>query len=148
MTSKVYTYDPADVSVIFDGVPMSGFAEGTFVSIASDADQWTKEVGSDGHVSRTKANNRTATMTLTLMQGSPSNDVLSGYYAADQLDNSGVVQVMVKDNSGRTRVFSEAGWIQKIPDVEFSNEESSREWTIALAQTDFSVGGNSAQPSS
>ena len=56
---------------------MSGFADGTFLTVDRDDDQWAKVTGADGTSTRIKSNNRSGNMTLTLKQSSPSNDVLS-----------------------------------------------------------------------
>lgn len=145
---SVRTYDPKQVSVLIGGVPMSGFADGTFVSIERDEDTFSKVVGSDGVTSRAKTNNRNGTLTLTLAQTSPSNDVLEGIALLDENSNTGVVPVMVKDNSGRSIHFSALGWVQKHPTAEFGKEVSNREWTVALADyTPFNGGNADFEPS-
>lgn len=141
----VKTYDPNDVQIIMGGVPITGFADGTFINIAHDEDAYTKTVGADGEVSRARSNNRSATVTLTLKQTSASNDALSGFYAADELSNAGVVPLMVKEiGSGRTLVFAQAAWVQKVPDVGYSKDVEDRAWTIATAQLKTFVGGNAS----
>src|SRR3990167_4682577 len=107
------TYDPKSVMVLVGGVPMSGFSEGTFVTVARDEDSFSKVTGADGETSRAKRNNRSGSMTLVQHQTSPSNDVLSALALADELANAGVVPVMVKDASGRSLLFSALGWIKK-----------------------------------
>ena len=136
------TFDPRLVNILIGGVPMQGFADGTFLSIDRDEDAFVKVVGADGTSTRIKSNNRSATLTLTLKQSSPSNDVLSGFAALDELSNTGVVPVLVKDNSGNSIYFSATGWVQKYPLSEFSKEISNREWTLDLVDTDIFVGSN------
>lgn len=136
------TYNPADVVISIGGVPMSGFADGTFLLIDRDENAFTKVTGADGTTTRVKSNNRSGTMTLTLKQSSPSNDVLSGFAALDELTSSGVVPVLIKDLSGNSIFFSATGWVQKYASSEFGKEISNREWVIDLADTDFFVGSN------
>ncbi len=136
------TFDPKSVVVTIGGVPMSGYADGTFLEISSDNQQFTKVTGADGYTTRVKSNNYGAVMTLTLSQSSPSNEVLSGFLALDRISNAGVVPVLVKDMSGTTVFFSGTGWIQQFPDTSFGNEINNRAWVIDLAEAEIFVGSN------
>lgn len=138
----VRTYDPKAVVITIGGVPMSGFSDGTFLEISRDAQAFTKVVGADGTTTRVKSNNTGGTMTVTLKQSSPSNDVLSAFAQADALSNAGVVPILVKDLSGNSVYFSATGWIQKIADSTFSADVSDRAWTLDLADVDIFVGSN------
>lgn len=84
------TFDPASVVISFGGIPLSGFADGTFLEITADNPQFTKTVGADGYTTRTKSNNYGAQVTITLAQSSPSNDILTSFLNADRIDNQGV----------------------------------------------------------
>lgn len=136
------TYDPAQVLITIGGVPMGGFADGTFLLIDRDEDAFTKVTGADGTSTRVKSNNKAGTLTLTLKQSSPSNDVLSGFAALDELSNTGVVPVLVKDIGGDSVFFSATGWVQKYPASEFGKEINNREWILDLVDVDIFVGGN------
>lgn len=138
----VRTYSPGAIVMTVNGVAMGGFADGTFITVARDEQSFTKVTGADGSVSRSKSNNRSGTITLTLQQTSPSNDVLSALLAQDELDNSGVISVLVKDNSGDSRFFSGTGWVQGMPSVEYGKEIANREWVIEMADMEFNVAGN------
>lgn len=139
---SVRTYDPKSVIITIGGVPMSGFSDGTFLEVNRDEATWNKVVGADGYVTRGKTNNFTGTITLTLKQSSPSNDVLSGFMAADEISNVGIVPILIKDLSGNSTYFSAQGWIQQYPSSTFGKEINDREWTIALADLDLFVGSN------
>lgn len=141
----VKTYDPNNVQIIMGGVALSGFADGTFINVAYDENLYNKVVGADGEVSRSKTNNRCATVAITLKQTSSSNDELSAFYAADELNNSGVVPLMIKEiGSGRTLVFAQAAWVEKLPDTGYSKDVEDRAWTIATAQLKTFIGGNAS----
>jgi len=139
---SVRTYDPKSVIITIGGVPMSGFSDGTFLEVNRDEATWNKVVGADGYVTRGKTNNFTGTITLTLKQSSPSNDVLSGFMAADEISNVGIVPILIKDLSGNSTYFSAQGWIQQYPSSTFGKEINDREWVIALADLDLFVGSN------
>jgi len=140
--SGVRTYSPSEIVMTVNGVAMGNFADGTFITVARDEQSFTKVTGADGTVSRSKSNNRSGTVTLSLQQTSPSNEVLSALLAQDELDNSGVVPVLIKDNSGTSRFFSGTGWIQGMPSVEYAKEIANREWVIEMADMEFNVAGN------
>lgn len=135
-------YDPAEVQIIVDGNPLSGYADGTFCEIEFDEQQWNKVVGADGLVSRSKTNSYSGTITVTLLQTSNGNDILSALWNKDRRSNTGVFSVLIKDSLGRTRASAEKGWIQQIPNQTFSKETESREWTIDCANLFVTVGGN------
>ena len=138
----VETYSPKRVEVIVAGVPMKGFADGTFVTVARANDSFATNVGADGEVSRTASADRTGTVTLTLQQTSDSNDFLSGLMTADELTLAGQFPFLLKDTNGRTILESPCAWINKPADSEFGNELSNREWVISCSELQGLVGGN------
>jgi hypothetical protein len=121
---------------------MSGYADGTFLNVDRDENAFTKVTGADGTSTRVKSNNRSGSMTLTLKQSSPSNDVLSGFASLDELSNTGVVPILIKDLSGNSLFFSATGWVQKFPSSEFGKEINNREWVLDLVDVDMFVGSN------
>lgn len=143
---SVRTFDPKSVIIAIGGVPMSGFADGTFLEITADTQQFTKVIGADGYATRVKTNNYGGVMTLTLSQSSPSNDVLSALLNADRVSNAGVVPILIKDLSGTTIIFSATGWIQQFPDTSFGNAINNRAWAFDLAEMDVLIGGNGENP--
>lgn len=138
----VETYNPANIIISVGGTPISGFADGTFLELVADNQQFTRVTGADGYTTRIKSNNYSGQLTLTLSLTSPSNDVLSAILNADRLNDAGVVPVLIKDLNGRTVIFSASGWIQQFPDLTFSNEFTTRAWTLDLADIDIFIGGN------
>jgi hypothetical protein len=141
----IYTYDPEQILIIIGGFPIYGLTDGTFLSIDRNEDAYSIFSGADGQVARVKSNNPTATMTLTLMQTSESNQILSTFALLDQASNSGTFPVLVKDIEGTTLIFSSKGWIQRMPTTEFSKDISNREWTIALSDITYNIGGNTQE---
>lgn len=145
----IKTYDPKNVQIIMGGVPITGFADGTFIDVAMDEDQFTKTVGGDGEVSRAKSNNQCATVTVTLQQTSGSNDVLSGLYQADKLNNAGAVPLMIKEiGTGKTLCFTQAAWVERLPNTTYSKDIEERAWTIATGQLEIFIGGNTTNAQS
>jgi hypothetical protein len=141
----VRTYAADEVRIIVGGIPISGLADGTFVTIARDEQAFNKVTGADGSTSRAKTANRAGSITLTLQQTSPSNDYLTTLMIADEQGGNGVVPMLVKDESGNTVASTAAAWVQQAPSQEFSKDVSEREWVMDCARIDMTVGSNESQ---
>lgn len=144
---SVHTYDPSQFQLIVGGIPLSGYADGTFIEVERDEAMWNKVTGADGITSRAKTSNKAGQVRVTLAQTSPSNDVMSALAVADELTNAGVFPVLLKDGSGRSVVASSAAWVQQMPTAEFSKEITNRTWIIDCAGMDVFFGGNITQGS-
>ena len=130
----IKTYNPSQVLVIMNGVPMSGYADGTFVNITMQSDGITTQVGADGEIARAVNTDRRCTVTVTLQQTSPSNAILSSFFSMDLLTCGGTIgPLMVQDLCGETIFMASQAWVVKPADVEFSKEISSRAWQIETA---------------
>lgn len=138
------TYDPGQHDVIFAGRLLEGFGEDTFIAIAVEAPGFSDRVGVDGEVTRAKSYDRRATISVTLMQTSQSNDVLSAIYEADRAapNGAGVGGVRVVDRSGTTVFEASKAWIQREPDAELGREAGERVWEIRCADYRGNHGGN------
>ncbi len=137
------TYDASGVSVSFNTYNLTGFAEGTFITVSKNEDAFTQQIGADGEGVRSKTNNRSGTITLTLMQSSDSNETLSQIYYLDKLSNTGSGAFFIKDTNGTTLVLAKSAWIRKMPDIEFGKESSNREWVFESDSLEMFAGKNS-----
>ena len=138
----VKTYDPNAVIVTVGGFVMSGFADGTAIQAARNEDAWSTQIGVDGEGTRSKSNNRSGTITISLMQSSDSNQVLSNFALTDDASGGGAVPVMIKDGNGDTLLVAETAWVKKMADVEYSREAGAREWVLETDNLVMNVGGN------
>lgn len=136
------TYDSKQVSIVFGGFLLSGFAEDRMVTVQRSSETWSKKTGTDGEVTRSKSNDKSGEVTFHLMQTAAANAVLSGLAIADELTNAGVVPLLVKDNSGASLFAAAEAWITKPPEAEFAKEAGSREWVIHCAEIEWFEGGN------
>lgn len=141
---SVATYDPKQVIITIGGVPLSGFSDGTFLEIDRNQPTWNTVVGADGLVTRGKTNDFSGTLTLTLKQSSPSNDVLSGFMAVDEATNLGIFPVLVKDLSGNSIYFAGQAWVTQYANSTFGKDINDRQWILTMAEADIFVGSNSA----
>ena len=140
---EVRTYASDRVMVIVGGIPMTGLAPDTFVSIAPMSDMVTSQVGADGEVARSRNADRRVTIEITLLGSSVSNDALSGMVAADELSGSAMFPVTVQDLRGTTMFGAPQSWIRRVPDVGFGGEVGTRTWTLeAGAPSNHYIGGS------
>ena len=140
--SDVKTYNPKEVIITWNGIPLSGFADGTFAAFVRYVDAFEKHVGSDGAVSRAKSADRSGHATVTLAQTSPSNDLLSVSATADELTGRGVGVLGCTDLSGRTKLMGALAWIKKVPKAEFGKSIANREWVFDIAEYQVFNGGS------
>ena len=138
----IYTYDPKQILASFAGVPIVGFAEGTFLVVSRGADAFTVHVGSDGEGARTKSNDKRGTIKFTLMQSSPSNDHFSAMAVADEKANAGVAPFFAADRSGRSLHGATNAWVKKVPDGEYANTLGNRDWVLETENLENFIGGS------
>jgi len=135
-------YDPENVTVSFRGVDIKGVAKGTFIKVEREVKTWTKKVGSTGSVTRSRSRDRTGKMTLTLMDGSPSNDLLMAMFLSDELRGDGVGAFQVRDFSGNMRCNCVNAWISEPPKIERAEESGNTVWEFECADLTINAGGN------
>jgi hypothetical protein len=137
------TYDPRKFIFLFGGVPIMGYDEGTFISVKPSASRFTRKIGCDGAVARSKSADRTHEITMTLLQTSLSNDYLTSIQVIDELTNLGVVPASLTDLNGDTVMAWGAAWIKDMPEVTGAKEVGARAWVFDTGQIATEViGGN------
>ena len=137
MAGSVYTYDSSRVVIDFDGNRITGTMEGTFVEADRSADAVMIHVGEDGQVTRSINRDRSGTVTITLQQTSPGNEVLASYAKDDERDGSGVGTLTVTDLLGNTVISSPYAWVQKLPTAGYAKEVSGRQWVLACSELEM-----------
>jgi len=139
----VTNFDPKKVIVIFGGVPIGGFADGTFVEIsANDEEGFKKVVGADGEVARAQSNDNTHQITITLLQSSQSNQHLSTVRNADKLTGKAIQPLAITDMNGSTLKYWPQAWLRGDPTEGFGKEVGERPWTFDTGQlAEGNVGG-------
>ena len=136
------TYDPKQVQIIVGAHIVSGFAEDTLVTVNRTNDAFTLTMGADGEGTRAKSNDKSGTIQIELMQSSESNAYLSSLMIADEVSNSGLVPVLVKDTSGSSLHSAEQAYIQKQPDSAYGKTAQSRVWILVTDNLNTFIGGN------
>ncbi len=145
MSGNFFCYDPNNITIVGAGVPIDGgFADGAFVEIAYDSDAFVDVVGTDGDVTRSKTNDRRATITISLMSSSNNNTLFSLIHNIDlgQDNGAGVGPALIKDNQGTTLFAAEKSWVMKTPDRTFDKTATAVVWKIRCADLKCRIGGN------
>lgn len=137
---SVSTYDPKSVSLIIGGLPITGFAEDSFIEIERDEELYTTEAGADGEITRSKVVSDTATCRVTLQQSSRDNAILSALHTADRLSNAGITPFLFQE--GLNVVAGAQCWVQKLPTLEYGKTAGGRQWEIRIAKAEFTINGN------
>ena len=144
MYGDVYTHSPEDVVVSINDYLLSGFASGTYINIKLNSENFKRVPGIRGKDSRIHTRDRSGSITFSLLQTAPDNDVLSAIVAFDEVNLTGLLNVVVKDSGGSTGLQFRECYITGFPSVNFSGDElSQRDWKINFSGiTRYNVGGN------
>jgi hypothetical protein len=137
------TYDAKKVIITIGSHTVTGYAEGSFITIEPEGDGTVAQAGADGEVARSLSNNPLVTVNITLQQTSPSNDALSELLRRDKASGGGgVVPLQVRDLRGTSLFAASQAWVTNWPSAEYGAELNDREWPIMAVMTDMNVGGN------
>lgn len=120
-----------------------GLAPGDSVSIEFDSDAFTKVQGVDGEGYWIKIANTGATMSVSVIASSLSNDVLSGLHLADKQAPGGLV-LPFKAGGGpseRTSLVAARARITKFPPVTWSDSGPVRVWPMGTTTLRGFIGG-------
>lgn len=129
----VTSYDAKDVSVIVNGIYLTGFADGTFVSYEKTEDRWAISTGSMGDTARAKVNNPLGTITVTLQQTSPQVSMLNNLAKSGKLVEARVIH----KGSNTEKIGGTQCFVMKEASGEYGSEISNREFTIQVL--DFEI---------
>lgn len=132
---KEYAADA--VSFIVNGVPMTGFADGSFVTVARATESATLHVGADGKGTMVINANQSGTFVARFTQTSLSNAVLSALESTHA-----VFPVILKDANGNSLHSGAKGFITTMPSSDYAQELSTREWTITVEKLIHFEGGS------
>lgn len=146
---RINTYSPSDVYLFISGHKVKAWEK---ISIKRDRESYTHVSGIRGKNTRVRNYDKSATLTLTVMQTSDTHDILSEIHRKDTVDNdsdesttadNARLIITLKDKSGTSAFQSEDAYIVGYPEMTFSQDFEERTWTIRCLTTSiFTVGGN------
>lgn len=141
----MYTYSPSDISITFAGVPLEGFDITNVVRIKRLDPLYTSKRAMDGSVAVTQQRYSKWQVNVFLAQSSSSNDLLNGVQKLLFASNIKALQflpLIIKDNSGTTMFFAKDVWLEEVPEMEFGQSLSVREWVFTCNDVECIIGGN------
>ena len=138
----IANYIPDEVNCLAFGIPLNGFADGTFISVTKDKIPYGTTETADGSIARLYTNSQTYTIQLTFHRGSTSNDILTKLWQLDEFTQAGKFPLFIRDLSGTDLFFSTNTWIEGIPSMVQSTTFDTRTWTLKSSQAVINVGSN------
>lgn len=139
---KVRTFDPKQVILTFGLVVASGYAADSFITIDPEGDDFRIVRGTGGDTDRIKTGTGNCILTLSLLQTSPTNDLLSIIRTMDVTGNAGVFPLVVKDLGGTQAFFAPKAFIMAPPSIRMGAEVGVRDWRFYCVEAMSHVGGN------
>jgi len=136
----VDTYSPSDVKLSFGGYTIVGWEE---ISIERRSPSFIPVAGIRGKHTRVATQDTAATISISLLQTSPSNDILSEVHRQDIINGTGRLTLTLKDYSGRSVFSSDEAYILGYPAAGYSSGFEYRVWSVFCQTTsNYKVGGN------
>jgi hypothetical protein len=138
------TYDPKQVVFTFANQVITGFAAGTIITATRTVDVWEMVSGGDGEITRIKNNDRSGLVTITLQQASASNVFLMSKITEDEIANTGLGPLLIRDfTSSAGQVAAANAFIKRVPDWgRATADETNVEWIFGCPILSIAHGGN------
>lgn len=144
--NEVTVYDPTEVSVIFAGQILSGFAEGDdSIKVAPDVESITKKTGMKGHTTLNVSANRGGKVTLKFQRTAAANQIMQD--ALNEVrggGGAGFYPLYIRDNNGNDLHKAEVSWVMTQAEASYGAESGDTEWVIDTGNLFMNLGGNAA----
>lgn len=118
------------VSVVIDGLEVDGFGPESSCQIAYRSQAFALIMGSTGTGTRSKSNDRSARITLTLQIGAAANVGLSVKHVTDFAANSGGGPLQITDRSTGTTHSAKRAWVVQHPTVDYGRTAPTKQWVL------------------
>ncbi len=134
-------YNPLDNVMVWGGLSMLGWAEGSMIVVAQAEDDFEMVPGAAGDVVLVRNQNPTGSITFRLQAESPVNDLLSARAVASRKFRPFVAPVTVANLNSTTECASTFAVLARVPDIEQADAAGVREWVLLCADLDMFAGG-------
>lgn len=131
MSAKRYSADDYTFLLAKQKVD-SGRGPDTFLTVAQQEDSVTYSVGLDGEGVFNFIPGRPVLVTLTVMQTSAANALLTALHIASEAAGGLLYPCEGQDSRGTSKIISEACAITKLPDETFGKEAGTVDWAIIV----------------
>ncbi len=136
------TYDPKQLSAVWNAHLVQGWMDGTFLEVERDERSFALKTGAAGEVVRTRNNNIAGSVLITLLPNSVSNDFFSQQLIADELLGITVGALLVRDLRGRDLFGGDEAFLDGPPKVSYQvGDVVGRQWKIIIPRLKMFVGG-------
>lgn len=126
-------YDPRNNVVTYNGVLVTGFADGDSITIAADADAVSSQQGADGEIVINAGPTKPSTVTLRLMSTSSSVPYLTGEALIQHQRGATATAFgplsVINSASGQVTSFAQA-WFKRVPDQSMGVEAGVVEFVL------------------
>ena len=132
MSNYIREYSPDKVSVTWGGkMPMSGFADGTFISMSRNSARTDVTVGAQGDSGITRSADYTGLVEVTLLQNSPTNQYLTYLMSVEDTSDELVrANMEVIDPSGAVLAIAARCHLQTPADIVLGDGQNAKTWTF------------------
>ena len=144
MATRVTTYNPSDIHVVFGGHLISGYSPGRMMEYVPDAPVWEDGKGVDNERARWQTNDPYSTLSVYLQPSSKSNATLNDILNLDRLTGTQFLPVSFQDVNGPgtpSSIIAITGWLNKQPDIVYSDGVESRKWDIRMVLSIHEING-------
>ena len=143
MAVELRNYDPKDVTVIYSGAIIKGFAPGVFIDVFRTSPEFVDFLGCDGEVTRVNTKDSRGTIVIRLLQTSLSNLVFSTFNNGDNLTGLGALPLLIVDKGGKNVYAAAEAWVNGPRRKRFSNNIEFWEWRLRANNVLFQSTGGS-----
>lgn len=131
------SYNPANVQILFGGIPIDGFAPDSFVTFTWQSEGAQTFAGARGDAVTVEDNNKNGELTFRLMATGVGRSVGSALATYANLGGPGLPLAMICSDTGEAFICAEAK-IKRAPNAEFATGAAPiREWTIVCPKTTY-----------
>lgn len=135
-------YNPKKVTGSWKGIEFLGYMDGTFIEVEYEEDAVTPHVGNGGDVTFVLNANQLAKATITIIQGSDTNDDLTAQVPNADANRLPRGDFQIEDLNGTTLVNSKDAVISKTAPIEFGKNVTARKWIFLLPKARIVAGGS------
>lgn len=141
-TGAARTYNLAQTIITIGGLPVEGFGADDAFSFEPNSPIYETTVGADGEVTRSATNDRSGTITITLMETSPSLAILNTYLQLSKTTAIGdIFPVYMRDLNSGDEIIAQQCWIEEEPAMSKGKGAGEREWILRAAKVTVKHGG-------